>query len=229
VYRAEASGDVITLTIAGGDSTGATPPISASFGDTPTIQLMNAMGFNADGLGNHNFDKGESYLRNTLIPLAQFPYLSSNIMTGTGTTPAEWSPSKVFTSADGTVTLGLVGFSNEDIPSLIFPGRCTAGCEVHRDRSLCPACPLLPSVPRSASQTLAPISRTSAPPSTSDSPSHRVPCTVNSAAPVTPIRHATMTSRPIAPIAPLTAGARRCLPHPRPARSSPPARRAHAR
>ena len=33
---------------------------------------MNLMGFKLDGLGNRNFDRGEAYLRNTLIPLADF-------------------------------------------------------------------------------------------------------------------------------------------------------------
>jgi 2',3'-cyclic-nucleotide 2'-phosphodiesterase (5'-nucleotidase family)/predicted AlkP superfamily phosphohydrolase/phosphomutase len=118
VYRAEAPGG--SITVAAGDSVGATPPISSFFGDTPTIEIMNLMGFAADGLGNHNFDKGSDYLRNTLIPLADFPYLSSNIVDAQGDTPAEWSPSEVF-DFDGT-KVGLVGFSNEDIPSLIFPG-----------------------------------------------------------------------------------------------------------
>ncbi len=122
VYRNEAAGSVITITLSGGDSTGATPPVSASFGDTPTVDLMNLMGFNVDGLGNHNFDKGEAYLRSTLIPRAQFRYLSSNIISPTtGLPPSEWDASKVYTATDGT-TLGLVGFSNEDIPLLIFPG-----------------------------------------------------------------------------------------------------------
>ena len=120
-YRGEATNG--SITVAAGDSVGATPPISAFFGDTPTIEIMNLMGFSADGLGNHNFDKGEQYLRNTLIPLAKFPYLSSNIVfTSTGKTPAQWSPSKVFDGTFGGTKLNLVGFSNEDIPELIFPG-----------------------------------------------------------------------------------------------------------
>ena len=121
VYRNEATNG--SITVAAGDSVGATPPISAFFGDTPTIELMNMMGFSADGLGNHNFDKGEQYLRNTLIPLAQFPYLSSNIVfKTTGKTPPQWSPSKVFDDTFDGTKLNLVGFSNEDIPELIFPG-----------------------------------------------------------------------------------------------------------
>jgi 2',3'-cyclic-nucleotide 2'-phosphodiesterase (5'-nucleotidase family) len=119
LYRAEARRG--TLTLAAGDSVGATPPISAFFGDTPTIEVMNLMGFSADALGNHNFDKGEQYLRNTLIPLADFPFLSSNIVDDTGATPPEWSPARTFGGFDGA-NLALIGFSNEDIPELIFPG-----------------------------------------------------------------------------------------------------------
>jgi len=117
-YRAEATNG--SLTIAAGDSVGATPPISSFFGDTPTIELMNAMGFGADGLGNHNFDKGQAYLRNTLIPLAQFPYLSANVVDDAGKTPAEWSPSRVF-DIFGGVKLGVVGFTNDDAPTLVSP------------------------------------------------------------------------------------------------------------
>ena len=118
-YRAEAPGG--SITVAAGDSVGATPPISAFFGDTPTIELMNLMGFSADGLGNHNFDKGSAYLRNTLIPLANFPYVSANVVDANGKTPAQWSPSRVFDTFDGT-KLGVVGFTNEDAPTLVFPG-----------------------------------------------------------------------------------------------------------
>jgi 2',3'-cyclic-nucleotide 2'-phosphodiesterase (5'-nucleotidase family) len=118
-YRAEAP--LGSITVAGGDSVGATPPISSFFGDTPTIELMNAMGFSADGLGNHNFDRGQTYLRSTLIPLATYPFVSSNIVSSTTLkTPPQWSPSVVFNFPGGK--LGVIGFSNPDIPSLIFPG-----------------------------------------------------------------------------------------------------------
>lgn len=119
LYRAEAGGGI--LTVAGGDSVGATPPISAFFGDMPTIQIMNMMGFDLDGLGNHNFDKGQAYLRNTLIPLANFPYISANVIDANGKTPAEWKPSVVFDTFDGG-KVGVIGFTNEDAPTLVFPG-----------------------------------------------------------------------------------------------------------
>src|SRR4029453_15015750 len=98
---------------------GATPPISNFFGDTPTVEVMNMMGFNADGLGNPNFDRGASYLRTTLIPLATFPFLSANVVDANGKTPAEWKPSTVFT-LDGA-KIALVGFPNEDAPTLVSP------------------------------------------------------------------------------------------------------------
>jgi len=118
VYRSEAKDG--SLTLAAGDSVGATPPISAFFGDTPTIELMNMMGFGLDGLGNHNFDRGSAYLRNTLIPLANFPYVSANVVNpATSDPPAEWSKSQVFTF--GGVKVGIVGFTNDDAPTLVSP------------------------------------------------------------------------------------------------------------
>ena len=119
VYRAEAPGGSVTM--AAGDSVGATPPISSFFGDTPTIELMNLMGFQLDGLGNHNFDKGQAYLRNTLIPLANFPYTSSNVVDANGKTPAEWKPSVVFDTTFTGGKVAFVGFTNEDAPTLVFP------------------------------------------------------------------------------------------------------------
>ena len=119
VYRAEAQNGSVAM--AAGDSVGATPPISAFFGDTPTIEIMNMMGIQLDGLGNHNFDKGSAYLRNTLIPLANYPFISSNVVDAQGNTPAEWKPSVVFDLFDGA-KVGFVGFTNEDAPTLVFPG-----------------------------------------------------------------------------------------------------------
>ncbi|HEX2910913.1 MAG TPA: 5'-nucleotidase C-terminal domain-containing protein [Chloroflexia bacterium] len=118
-YRAESTNPATVLTVAGGDSVGATPPISSFFGDTPTIEIMNMMGFTSDGLGNHNFDRGQAYLRNTLIPLAKYPFLSANVVYPNGKTPPEWKPSAVF-DFDG-FKLGVIGFSNDDLPTLISP------------------------------------------------------------------------------------------------------------
>ena len=117
-YRAEARNG--SITIAAGDSVGATPPISSFFGDTPTMELMNLMGIGMDGLGNHNFDKGSAYLRNTLIPLANYPFVSSNVVDVNGNTPADWSKSQIVGLFDGT-KVAFVGFTNDDAPTLVSP------------------------------------------------------------------------------------------------------------
>lgn len=123
VYRAHARGPV--LVVAAGDSVGATPPISTAFGDKPTIEIMNAMGFTADALGNHNFDAGAEYLFSELAPMATFPFLSVNLVPARDdATPfagkESFQPSLLL-DLDG-VKVGLIGFSNPDIPSLTRPG-----------------------------------------------------------------------------------------------------------
>ncbi len=121
VYRAEAPNG--SITVAGGDSFGgATPPISNFFGDKPTPPIMNLMGIDADGIGNHSFDHGEQYLRNELIPLADFPMVTANVVYPDGTTPPEWSPSTVFSTTFDGGKLGVIGCTTEATPDLIFPG-----------------------------------------------------------------------------------------------------------
>jgi 2',3'-cyclic-nucleotide 2'-phosphodiesterase (5'-nucleotidase family)/predicted AlkP superfamily phosphohydrolase/phosphomutase len=119
-FEDDAAGKTIRVT--GGDSFGgATPPISNFFEDKPTVEIMNMMGWDAEAVGNHSFDRGEQFLRNELIPLANFPIISANVVFPNGKTPPEWSPSATY-NFNGT-KLGLVGFTTEDTPSLLFPGR----------------------------------------------------------------------------------------------------------
>ena len=123
-YREEARGE--TLLVTAGDAVGATPPISAVFGDLPTTEVMNAMAFTADALGNHNFDAGAAHMFDELAPVAEFPYLSANLAPARadsatptpGTGP--FQPSLLI-DVDG-VSVGIVGFSNPDIPRLTRPG-----------------------------------------------------------------------------------------------------------
>ena len=120
LYAAEAHDGV--LKVAGGDSFGgATPPISNFFEDRPAVEIMNMMGFDAEAVGNHSFDRGEQFLRNELIPLADFPVISANVVFPNGKTPPEWSPSAVYSLHGEKV--GIVGFTTEATPDLLFPGR----------------------------------------------------------------------------------------------------------
>jgi len=119
LYRAEAKDGAITM--AGGDTAGATPPISNFFGDVPAVVSMNMMGFDADSLGNHEFDRGQEYLRTVLIPASDHPYLNANVVyPDTNKPPAEWTPSTIF-QFNG-FKLGVVGYTLTEIPELVFPG-----------------------------------------------------------------------------------------------------------
>lgn len=119
LYRAEARNGSIFVTA--GDSVGATQPISNFFGDMPTIDVLNMMSLTADTLGNHSFDRGQQYLRTTLIPLSNFPYLASNVVfANNNKLPPEWKASQVF-AFDG-FKLGVIGFTLPELKELIFPG-----------------------------------------------------------------------------------------------------------
>ena len=117
-YRAEAKDGSIFVT--GGDSVGATQPISNFFGDKPTIDVLNMMGLSADTLGNHNFDRGQEYLRSVLIPLASYPHLAANVTYPNGNLPPEWKPYYVFDFQG--FKLGVIGYTLTELPGLIFPG-----------------------------------------------------------------------------------------------------------
>jgi len=123
-YRAEAMGGLTGgnhITMTGGDAVGASPPISNFFGDKPTMTVLNMLGMTADTLGNHNFDRGSTYLRTELIPLADFPYLSANtVYASNGKLPKEWMASKTF-NFNG-FKLGVVGYTLPELATLIFPG-----------------------------------------------------------------------------------------------------------
>ncbi|MGC5327446.1 bifunctional 2',3'-cyclic-nucleotide 2'-phosphodiesterase/3'-nucleotidase [Brevibacillus sp. SYSU BS000544] len=47
-----------TLLVHAGDMIGGSPLISATFQDEPTVEVMEAMGFDVGALGNHEFDEG---------------------------------------------------------------------------------------------------------------------------------------------------------------------------
>lgn len=123
IYRGEvpSTGAYSVITLSGGDLVGATPPISNFFGDKPTMLVANQMGLSADTLGNHSFDRGSTYLRTELIPLANFPYLASNVVfQSNNKLPPEWMASKIF-NFEG-FKLGVIGFTLPELPTLIFPG-----------------------------------------------------------------------------------------------------------
>ncbi len=123
LYRGEATGggNYSVITLSGGDTVGASPPISNFFGDLPSIFAMNDMGLTADTLGNHSFDRGSEYLRTVLIPASNYPYLASNVVfQSNGKLPPQWMASQVY-NFEG-FKLGVIGYTLPELATLIFPG-----------------------------------------------------------------------------------------------------------
>ena len=111
-----------TLYLTGGDSVGASPPQSAEFDDEPTILSMNEWGFDADGLGNHNFDGGLFGPKGAVTHAGQanFPYLSANLNDPQGNPPDWLEPYHIF-DVDG-IPVAIIGLTNLDAPTLVKPG-----------------------------------------------------------------------------------------------------------
>ena len=107
-----------TLVMTAGDSFAATPPLSSFLEDVPAIEAQNAMGFDVDTLGNHNFDHGLPRLRK-LMGLARFPYVAANIVDADDRTPAP--PTHVLTRRG--VRIGVIGIGHPDTPDLVGAGR----------------------------------------------------------------------------------------------------------
>ena len=47
-----------SIVVSAGDLIGASPLVSALFHDEPTIEAMNLIGLDINGVGNHEFDEG---------------------------------------------------------------------------------------------------------------------------------------------------------------------------
>ena len=80
--------------VSAGDLVGASPLISGAFDDEPTIQAMNRIGLEFNGVGNHEFDRGADELQRlqnggcagggcksgTAFEGAQFKFLAANVV-----------------------------------------------------------------------------------------------------------------------------------------------------
>jgi len=117
-FQNERAANPNTLTLTAGDAVGATPPLSSFFQDVPTILAMNLMGFQVDTFGNHNFDAGIARLQSQ-INLANFDYVSANLQNRDDNLTGVQD----FQIYDvGGVKVGVVGLTNPEAPTLVFPG-----------------------------------------------------------------------------------------------------------
>ncbi|WP_100448285.1 bifunctional metallophosphatase/5'-nucleotidase [Glycomyces xiaoerkulensis] len=115
-------GQRYSTTVAAGDLIGASPFLSAAFGDEPTIESLNAMGVEVSSVGNHEFDKGIDDLNRHIegeadYAGADFPYLGANVVdeaTGEPVLEPYWI--KKF---KGGVRVGFIGMTLEGTGDIV--------------------------------------------------------------------------------------------------------------
>ncbi|XP_054425650.1 5'-nucleotidase [Pteronotus mesoamericanus] len=86
--------------------------------------FMNALGYNAMALGNHEFDNGAEGLIDPLLKQAKFPILSANIKAKeplASQIASLYLPYKILSV--GNETVGIVGYTSKETPILSNPGK----------------------------------------------------------------------------------------------------------
>ncbi|TFD87858.1 ExeM/NucH family extracellular endonuclease [Cryobacterium serini] len=111
-------GDANSLFLSDGDNIGASLFASASQNDRPTIDVLNALGLAASGVGNHEFDQGFADLTGRVADAADFDYLGANVYNVGTETPAM----KEYALLDvAGITVGVIGAVTEETPALVSP------------------------------------------------------------------------------------------------------------
>lgn len=122
-----------TIVVSAGDLINASPLASALFRDEPTIEAMNLIGLDFNGVGNHEFDDGRAELlrmqnggcapegcRDGGVPQfagASFKFLAANVRTETGETIF---PRYAVKELDG-VKVAFIGMTLEGTPGIVTP------------------------------------------------------------------------------------------------------------
>ncbi len=138
---AEANADN-SITVSAGDLIGASPLISALFHDEPTIEAMNLIGLDINGVGNHEFDEGAAELlrmqNGGTHPVdgdldgdgfagADFEFLAANV-TVDATGETVFAPYTI-KNYQG-VKVAFIGMTLEGTPSIVTPSG-VAGLTFH--------------------------------------------------------------------------------------------------
>jgi 5'-nucleotidase len=139
--RAAERGVKNSLVVSAGDLIGATPFTSALFHDEPTIEAMNKIGLDINGVGNHEFDEGEQELlrmqyggchpnpeppsqtcANGRFRGANFDFLAANVVQkDSGRT---LFPAYEIRKFQG-IKIGFIGMTLEGTPSIVSPSGIT--------------------------------------------------------------------------------------------------------
>lgn len=111
---------VPTLLLDAGDIFLGTPEGNVSRGQAMT-EIMNAVGYDAMAVGNHEFDLGLDALEK-LAASARFPFLGANVVSSaTGRQPAFLKPYLI--KECGALRVGIIGVITEETPVIVMPGR----------------------------------------------------------------------------------------------------------
>ena len=105
-----------TIFVAAGDNIGASPFISSSQKDEPTIDVLNKIGLAVSAVGNHEFDRGYADLAGRVETRANFPYLGANVEGESPNLPS----SHVVTTASG-ISVGFIGVVTQETGTLVAP------------------------------------------------------------------------------------------------------------
>lgn len=125
-FQRERAANPNTLLLTAGDAFGATPPLASFFEERPAVLAANLLGFDADGVGNHNFDRGVAHFE-AMARLSTHPFLSANLenLEDNMTCPdkpggACIEPYRIFQL--GGVKVAVIGVMNPDAPNLVKAG-----------------------------------------------------------------------------------------------------------
>jgi 2',3'-cyclic-nucleotide 2'-phosphodiesterase (5'-nucleotidase family) len=112
--------DPAVLVLSGGDNwTG--PAISTWFDGQGMVEVMNALGYTASAIGNHEFDFGLEVLQ-ARLEQADFPFLSANLHRhADGTVPAELGIQPYAILEVAGLQVGIIGLSGTNTPYVANP------------------------------------------------------------------------------------------------------------
>ncbi len=121
LWETEFESSDAVLILSGGDNwTG--PAISTWFEGESMVEVMNAMGYAASVVGNHEFDFGLDGLR-TRVDQAEYPFLGANIRyKSDGSVPVDLGIHPYTIVEMAGLKIGLIGLANVDTPSTTKPG-----------------------------------------------------------------------------------------------------------
>lgn len=128
------------VVVGAGDLTGASQLASSLYLDEPSVGVLNRIGLEFNAVGNHEFDRGWQELRRLqqggcerhtrlrpcrLEPFtgARYRYLAASTFRADGSTLFPATGLRRFGTGAARVTIGFVGLSLRDVPTLVAPDR----------------------------------------------------------------------------------------------------------